>query len=81
VFGPRPQAKREYQGTEAASNFMYPSGLGVVGAGFAAAEAEDADKAAGLGGGAPKKVGPARYCSPRHRMPFNSRNEGSSYVG
>jgi len=21
-------------------------------------------------------VGPARYCSPRHRMPYNSRSEG-----
>jgi hypothetical protein len=81
VFGPRPQAKREYQGTEAASSFMYPSGLSVVGAEFAAAEAQDADKAAGLGVGAPKKVGATRYCSPRHRMRFNSRNEGSSYVG
>ena len=26
-------------------------------------------------------VGPARYCSPLHRMPFNSRNEGSKCVG
>jgi len=26
-------------------------------------------------------VGPARYCSPRHRLPFNSRNEGSTCVG
>ena len=25
-------------------------------------------------------VGPARYCSPRHRMPFNSRNESSQCV-
>jgi len=25
-------------------------------------------------------VGPARYCLPRHRMPFNSRNEGSLCV-
>jgi hypothetical protein len=23
-------------------------------------------------------VGPGRYCSPRHRMPFDSRNEGSN---
>jgi len=26
-------------------------------------------------------VGPAEYCSPRHRKPFNSRNEGSKCVG
>jgi SpoVK/Ycf46/Vps4 family AAA+-type ATPase len=25
-------------------------------------------------------VGPARYCSPRHRMQLNSRNEGSTAV-
>jgi len=25
-------------------------------------------------------VGPGRYCSPRHRMPFNSRNEESRCV-
>jgi len=25
-------------------------------------------------------VGPDRYCSPRHRMTFNSRNEGSKCV-
>ena len=24
--------------------------------------------------------GPGIYCSPRHRMPFNSRNEGSKRV-
>jgi len=30
----------------------------------------------------PGAVGPARYCSstPRHRMPFKSRNDGSKYV-
>ena len=27
------------------------------------------------------QVGPARYCSPRHRMPFNSINKGSKCVG
>ena len=27
------------------------------------------------------EVGPARHCSPRHRVPFNSRNEGSRRVG
>ena len=26
-------------------------------------------------------VGPGRYCSPRHRLPFNSMNEGSRCVG
>ena len=26
-------------------------------------------------------AGPGRYCSPRHRMLFNSRNEGSKGVG
>jgi len=26
------------------------------------------------------RVGPARYCSPHHRMPLNSRNEGSKCV-
>ena len=26
-------------------------------------------------------VGPGRYCSPRHRMNFNFRNEGSKCVG
>jgi hypothetical protein len=26
----------------------------------------------------PAEVGPARWCSPRHRMPFHSRNEGSN---
>ena len=26
-------------------------------------------------------VGPGRYCSPRHRLPFNSINEGSRCVG
>jgi len=25
-------------------------------------------------------VGPARYCSPRHRMPFNSTDKGSNRV-
>ena len=25
-------------------------------------------------------VGAAGYCSPRHRMPFNPRNEGSKHV-
>jgi len=25
-------------------------------------------------------VWPGRHCSPRHRMPFNSRNEGSKCV-
>ena len=24
----------------------------------------------------PREAGPARYCSPRHMMPFDSRNEG-----
>jgi hypothetical protein len=41
-----PQAKREYEGGEAASNFMYPSGAGGVGEGFLAAE----EAAAGGGG-------------------------------
>jgi len=27
------------------------------------------------------QVGPARCCSPRHRMSFNSKNEGSKCVG
>ena len=27
------------------------------------------------------RVGPAIYSSPRHRMPFNARNEGSKCVG
>ena len=27
------------------------------------------------------QVGPARYCSPRHRIPFDPRNEGSKCVG
>ena len=27
-----------------------------------------------------KKIGPGRHRSPRHTMPFNSRNEGSKYV-
>ena len=26
------------------------------------------------------EVWPGRYCLPRHRMPFNSRNVGSKYV-
>ena len=26
-------------------------------------------------------VGSARYCSPRHRMSFDSRDEGSKLVG
>ena len=26
------------------------------------------------------QVGPGRYCSPRHRMPFNSRHEGLQCV-
>jgi len=26
-------------------------------------------------------VRPRRHCPPRHRMPFNSRNEGSTCVG
>jgi len=26
------------------------------------------------------RPGPARYCSPRHRKPFESRNEGSQCV-
>ena len=26
-------------------------------------------------------AGPGRYCSPRHRMPLNSINEGSKLVG
>ena len=26
-------------------------------------------------------VGPAGYCPPRHRVPFNSRDEGSECVG
>ena len=29
----------------------------------------------------PPCSGPGRYCSPRYRMPFNSRNEGSKCVG
>jgi len=33
-----PQAKREYEGLEQGSNFMYPSGIGGVGLDFAAAE-------------------------------------------
>ena len=26
------------------------------------------------------KAGPGGYCLPRHRMPFNSRNEGSRCI-
>jgi len=28
-----------------------------------------------------REAGPNTYCSSRHRMPFNSRNEGSTCVG
>jgi hypothetical protein len=28
-----------------------------------------------------RRLGPVRYCSPRHRTPFNSINEGSKCVG
>ena len=45
-----PQAKREFEGGETASSFMYPSGAGGVGAGFAAAE-EAAEEGEGGGGG------------------------------
>ena len=27
------------------------------------------------------RVGPARYCSPRHEMSLNSRDEGSNHIG
>ena len=30
---------------------------------------------------APHEVGPGGCCSPRHRVPFNSRDEGSECVG
>jgi len=35
----------------------------------------------GGGGGEGIEVGPGTYCSPPHRMSFNSRNEGSKRVG
>ena len=31
--------------------------------------------------GARVEVGPGGYCSPRHRVPFDSRDEGSKCVG
>jgi len=43
-----------------------------AGAGATATTASGASARAGTG------VGPGRYCSPRHRMPFKSRNEGSN---
>jgi hypothetical protein len=51
-------------------------------------EAEKKEEEAGEGEGeeevdpnAWNEVGPARHCSPRHRMSFNSRHEGSKYCG
>ena len=49
-----PQAKREFDGGETASSFMYPSGVQGVGAGFAAAEEA---AAAGDGGGGASQGG------------------------
>ena len=41
---------------------------------------EDDTKLNIIGGNSDSEVGPARCCSPRHRMSFNSRHEGSKCV-
>ena len=48
---------------------------------FVGGEAENPGDADAVHGPEGLLVGPGRYCSPRHRMPFNSTNEGSDYVG
>jgi len=62
------------------------------GGGGAPLSATPGDAASGLGGDAASVlgaesitfydfvVGPARYCTPRRGMPFDSRNEGSNFV-